>query len=156
MYDLPINNEQLKEIGKISVVFTYLEHVIRMFIRHLNKGKADDIMLSVMSLGTLLRILSSIYQEYGKEEFKEDLKKAINRAEKISIKRNNVVHSIYTFDEKNLPLMRNPKATVKGFKNEIFKVNTEDLREIYKEISEVDSEITSIFSKTFPTQEYQT
>jgi len=150
MYQHGIDEEFLKEIGHITVSFSLLEDILRIFIiALLNEsqvvGKAITAEVSFRGLKALAVTLFK--EKVGENEDFVTLKKIIKKLNAIEKKRNQITHSTWGTEDQNPAMVTRIKDTAKanhGFKCLFEEYTTDDLHKVGESMLQLAGEIQAL------------
>ncbi len=144
--ELPVSDEHLKSIGRITVNFALLEEILSLCIRALIKSEQQvgHILTAELSLKQKVALFSSLYKyRVHNTEEPPELKKLLSRVAQAEEKRNTTIHALWSTGSTKEMVTR-VKITAKrssGLKFHFREMSVQDLDEIANFIADVTNDL---------------
>ena len=143
---LPLTDEQLKQIGRITANFSFLEFVLSFCICGLinDDQRVGQIITSQMSFQNLVHLLGSLFKHRGFDAEKiTAFDKLLGEAMQIEQRRNEITHSIWAThqDEGKSSRVKITARFKKGFEMQWEPMGVDELKQIADSITNVAHKI---------------
>jgi hypothetical protein len=105
-FQVPLTDEQLKELGRLTAIYSQIDHILGAVLSLLMKidHKEMELLLDNMMMGTRLSLLRRQLDKFKDENTRKLATKFVENMDRFLGKRNHITHGIWGYyqDEKSM------------------------------------------------------
>jgi hypothetical protein len=151
--DAPVAPEHAQAIGRVTVNFALLEHIVSSFIwGFLGDQLKGEIVTAELSFRSQVALLSSLHKHCVNDPQKNaELEELLKRALSLEEKRNIIVHSYWGTGSKDdtITRLKTTAKISKGLQHQLEEVSVGDLDRIADEIGVLSFDVQSFMNPEF-------
>ena len=139
--------EHVKAVGQVSIAFTTIEYILRLYIKSLVGAKFDigmGITLDNRQFRQIHNMASSLFKIRFQNEAQKtkEFEKLLDRCAKVAKRRNRVMHRLWTLDKKGqvVSLAHEVRGGI-GLKANRQVVRVTELRTLYRDIMKLRDDL---------------